>query len=100
MIPTTFDIVLLEKPGVEGLTKSEVMDLYNMLKHPEGYPIEIENVDGESSAMGFITPNAAYQLKYEYNMIKKKIGEILADMNLENENGVYRIENLDVYLSR
>lgn len=100
MTSTTFDIVLLEKPGVIGLTKSEVMDLYNMLNQNEGYPIEIENLDGESSAMGFITPNAAYQLKYEYDMLNKKIGEILADMNLENENGVYRIENLDVYLSR
>lgn len=100
MAPTIFDIVLLEKHGVKGLTKTEVMDLYNMLKQPEGYPIEIENLDGESSAIGFITPNAAYQLKYEYDMLKKKIGEILADMNLENETDVYCIENLDIYLSR
>lgn len=98
--PTKFDVVLMEKQGDEGLSKTEAMDLYDRLKYTEGYPIEIENPSSESIVMGFITPNAAYELDYEYGELNKKIGEILADMNLENETGIYRIENLDIYLFR
>lgn len=95
-----FDIALLEKPGTEGLTRTNAMDLFDMLKQTEGYPIEIMNPEGESSAMGFITPRAAESLDYDYTEVSKEIGNILADMNLENDTGVYRIKNLDVYLSR
>lgn len=97
---TKFDLVLKEVPDTNGLTKTDVMDLYDMLKENEAYPIEIMNPEHESSAMGFITPTAADSLEYDYTDISSEIGNILADMNLENETGIYNIKNLDIYLSR
>lgn len=99
-MPTKFDIALLEKPGNEGLTKANCMDLYDMLNEPEGYPIEIPNTMGESSAMGFITPFAAEKINYEYKGLTKYLQEILGDMEKETENGCYVWNQLNIYMSR
>ena len=54
-----YDIALLEKPGEDGLTRTEIEMLLDKLDTKPNplsvYPIEIENSAGESSAMGFIT---------------------------------------------
>lgn len=95
-----FDVAFLEKSCVDGLTRSEAMDLYDMLSENEAYPIEIENPYGESSAMGFITPSASEKMDYDHKGLDQFVGKILGDINLENENGVYEFQGLRIYLSR
>ena len=98
-----FEIALIEKPGCEGLTKSEVMDLHDMLSRPEAYPVEIGDVNGNSSAMGFITPQAAKELDYEYDQnseLGRFISSILDDMDKESEDGTYVFKELRIWLNR
>ena len=98
-----FEIALIEKPGCEGLSKSEVMDLHDMLSRPEAFPIEISDVNGNSSAMGFITPQAAEELQYEYDQnseLGQFIASILDDMSKESENGEYAFKDLRIWMSR
>lgn len=97
---TTFDVVLLEKKTLEGLTKAEVMDLYDMLSENSAFTLEVENFYGDSIAMGFIAESAAERLYYCYSGLQQYIESILADMAEENELGVYRYDGLDIYLSR
>lgn len=95
-----FDIVLLEKPEEEGLTITDIQDLYALLNDTEAYPIEIENFNGGSIAMGFIIPAAADRLDFKYDGLKEFIGRILADMTLEKLNHQYEFEGLSVFLTR
>ena len=98
-----FDIVLIEKPGTEGLTNYDVIYMYNRLKEETAYPIEIGDINGNSSAMGFITPSAAEKLGYEYTQdsyIGKFVANILDDMNNESENGTYTYEGLNILITR
>ena len=94
--------MLIEKPGVSGLTKAEVMDMYDSLNGEEAYPIEIYNCNGESSAMGFITATAADTIDYDYEAsgLNAFIGGILGDMDLENPLGNYRFKGLSILLRR
>ncbi len=98
-----FEMALIEKPGNAGLTKSEVMDLHDMLSGLEGYPLEIGDINGNSTAMGFITPEAAEKLQFEYGQeseLGRFISSILDDMNKESEDGVYEFRGIRIYLSR
>lgn len=45
---TKYDIVLREKPGNEGLTRNDVIDLFDILSDTEAYPIEIVATDRKS----------------------------------------------------
>ena len=96
-----FDVFLIEKYGTKGLTKSEVMDMFDSLNEDEAYPIEIPNFNGESSAMGFITASGAEKLDYDYdNGFNQFVGDILADMELESPNSIYEFEGLKIFLTR
>ena len=95
-----FDVVLLERPGTRGLYKNDTMSLYDFLKEPEAYPIEIENKDGDSSAMGFITPSGAEKIDYDYTGLRDFVGNILADIELEAENHCYLFDGIEIYLVR
>ncbi len=98
-----FEVALIEKPGDEGLTKAEVVKLHNMLSMPEGFPMEIGDINGNSSAMGFITPKAAEELQYEYDQsssLGQFISSILDDMDKESEDGTYEFETLRIYIGR
>lgn len=100
-----FDIVLKEKLGTRGLTKVDAVIMFELLPDgAEAYPVEFYNTDGsESSAMGFITAEAAEELDYETDQdspIAKHIGSILANMNLENESGEYEYQGLKIFLAR
>lgn len=97
---TQFDVVFLEKPGITGLTKTEMMDLFDMLAENEAYPLEIGNPCGDSTAMGVITPAAADRLDYDYDELTKFIQKILGDMERESEDGYYEFKGLRIYLSR
>ena len=95
-----FKIVLLEKPGCEGLTKA---DLYDMLSHPEAFPVEIGDINGNSSAMGFITTKAAEKLQYEYNQDSEPgqfISSILDDIDKKSEDGTYAFKDLGIWMNR
>ncbi len=98
-----FEIALIEKPGCEGLTRMEVLDLHDMLSGPEAFPIEIGDVNGNSSAMGFMTPQAAEVLQYEYGQgseLGQFISSILDDMDKESEDGTYVFKDLRIWMSR
>ena len=98
-----FEIALIEKPGDEGLTRSEITDLFDMLSRTEAFPIEIGDINGNSSAMGFITPQAAEELDYEYDQdseLGQFISSILDDMNKESEDGTYEFKDLRIWLNR
>lgn len=94
------DIALIEKPLDTGIWKSEVMDLIESMRSDNVLPLEVENPAGNSLAIGFITYQAADELNFFYTGIKQEIGMILADMQKENDLGIYKIRGFDVYLSR
>lgn len=96
-----YDIVLLGKPGETGLVKSEILTLCDMLLTEEIYPVEIGNINGTSSAMGFITTSAAEKLQYEYDQssdLGKFVSNVLNDTTLESEFGIYEFEGLKIWL--
>lgn len=98
-----FEIAMIEKPGDSGLTKSEVMDLHDMLSFPEAFPIEIDDVNGNSFAMGFITPLAAEELSYAYDQesaLGQYIASILDDANKESEDCTYTFNGLRIWMGR
>lgn len=98
-----YDIVLLEKPGELGLTKNNVLSLYRLLKLNNAFPMEIGDVNGNSSAMGFITYAAAETLQYEYTQdsgLGQFISSILDDVTKETEDGVYEYQGLKIWLNR
>lgn len=98
-----YDIVLLEKPGNAGLIKTDVIDLMDMLNSLEGFPLEIGDINGNSSAMGFITPQAAEKLSYVYDQeseLGQYIASILDDMNKESEDCIYTFNGLRIWMSR
>lgn len=95
-----YDIVLIEKPGCDGITLTEIKQIFPMLKDTEAFPIELEAKEHECSAMGFITPNAADQLNYEYNALRTFVANILDDMANETPDNTYSYQNLTIYLTR
>lgn len=95
-----YDIVLIEKPGCDGITLAEIKQIFPMLKDTEAFPIEIEAKEHECSAIGFITSNAADQLNYEYNALRTFVANILDDMANETPDNTYSYQNLTIYLTR
>lgn len=97
-----FGIVLKEKNLVDGLTKGDVMDLFDMLSDTEAYPIELLAKEHESSAMGFITPAAAELCNYDYEKsgLHNFIADILDDMKKESEDCQYEFNGIKIWLSR
>ena len=97
-----YDMVLIEKEGITGLTKEDTIYLFDMLNHDSAYPIEIFNTGGESSAMGFITNKAAEKIEYDYETsgLNNFVSNILADMNLESPTKEYTFKDIHIYLTR
>ena len=99
-----YDIVLREKPFISGLTNDDVIELFAKVDGEEAYPIEVYAKYHESSAMGFITPYAAWLVGYdcigEEFGFRDFIAEILDDMNLENEFHTYEFKGLKIWLDR
>lgn len=97
-----YNIALLEKPLDEGLSKSEVMDLFDMLSGANAIPIEIQGEN--SAAMGFINLTDAEFMNYDYTKLENFVKSVLNDMNNENDNCEYEVENncgySTLYLSR
>lgn len=97
-----YDIVLIEKPCGEGVSKDENRELLSLLSENEGYPIEIENKYNDSSAMGFIGCEAANTIDYDYKTsgLNDFIGGILSDTSKERPDNTYIFKNLVIYLTR
>ena len=97
-----YDVVLLEKEGENGLNAGEVEQMFRKLNGKEAYPVEYFGVV-ESSAMGFITKEAANKIDFETDnksAIGRFIGGILDDLNLESGMNEYKFNGLDIFLSR
>ena len=96
----TFEITLIEKTNVDGLTKAEVMEMYDQMNGDEAYPLEIRGC--ETSAMGFITPEAAKILDYDYedSGLNDFVSVILGNVNNEPEDGTYEFRGIRIHLSR
>ena len=92
-----FGIAMKEKPFTEGLLRSEIMDLYDMLGGEEVYPIELEARMQECSAMGFITVDAARACDFDYEAsgLHDFIAAVLDDMTQESEDSIYHFEGVN-----
>lgn len=97
-----YGLVLIEKCCTDGLTKAEVMDIFDMLDSNEAYPVELSAYAQESSAMGFITPKAAELIDYdyEYSGLHNYIALILDDVNREEDSCEYEFKGIKIWLSR
>ena len=97
-----YGIVLKEKYGVDGLIRSEVINLFDMLDNIEAFPIELQAREHESSAMGFITPEAAELFDYDYESsgLHDFIADILDDMEKESDDCTYEFKGIKIWLSR
>ena len=97
-----YGIVLKEKEFFNGLNRNDVIDLFDMLNNIEAYPIELEAIEHECSAMGFITPEASDKLNYDYESsgLHDFIAAILDDMNNESDNCEYEFKGIRIWLSR
>ncbi len=102
ILPSSFDIALLQKPCEDGLTKTESMDLYDMLSDSEALPIDLCSTNGNSSALGFITLQAAEKLNYklsEYSELGRYIVSVLDDIYKESAKGCYVFNDLKIWLN-
>ena len=101
---SNYELVLLEKPGTEGLSAEECKSLIDIkLKSIDGiYPIELEAYEHECSAMGFITSEAANKVDYDYESsgLHQFIASILDDMGNESKTCEYEFKGIRIWLSR
>ena len=99
-----FNAAFIEKYGEDGLNREEVNKLLDML--PDGakvYPLEMFAREAESSAMGFITPDAADRLDYDtsqHSGFGKFVSGILDDMDKESPDHTYEYKGIRFWLSR
>lgn len=89
---------MLETPLDDGLTETQVTKLFSKLSGLKGIPIEIQAE--YSTAMGFIDLTTAEKLNYNYAEIDEFVMNILNDMNLEKEDNTYKMNGINIYLSR
>ena len=101
-----YDICLLEKPLDEGLTRAEIIDMLDVMSFDEVSMLEINNPQGSSVALGFITMPAFESMDYDSSHLAGFVGNILGNMENENDLGIYEFHNtsgaepLRIYLSR
>jgi len=98
-----FVLVLHEKPVDSGLTRSEAIDLIDMLNCDKFYPIQIEATLVESIAMGSVSREWFDSLDLgagEDNQLDEFVGNIMNDMNNESEDCTYEFKGRKIWLSR
>ena len=111
-----YGVALVEKPAEEGMSFAEMEKLFDMIAVGDGedterdafgarvstevYPVELEAKEHESSAMGFISVDAAEKLGYDYGALRDYVASILDDMDKENPDGYYSFEGIDIFLTR
>lgn len=98
-----YDAAFIEKPGELGLTQEDITSLLDQLNGDEVYPIEISNYVECNSAMGFITTTAAKNINFEYgdrSDFGNYIAYILSDTENESPDGTYKIQGLNVLVTK
>lgn len=99
---TNYNVVLIEKALDEGMTRSEIFDLLDLVSGEEYNPIEIEG--NNSVAMGFIDYEIDELIDFDHTQIENFVKEILNDIELENDDCSYEIDRvwgkITVWLSR
>lgn len=93
-------VVLKEKQACDGLTRSEAIDLIDMLDGDEFLPIEIEAKEHESSAMGFITVAFSDEMDFNHDGLSEFVASILDDMDKESEDCRYEFCGHQIWLTR
>lgn len=101
---TYFDIVLIETPVDTGLTRSQVIDIIDMIGEDEFLPITINNPNMASDATGFIAYSVADLLNFDYSSIEEYMQPILEDVTKESESNAYTYsyanQDISIFLSR
>lgn len=97
-----YGLVLKERCGADGLKKDDVMEMIDLLESNEFFPIELSACCCESSALGFITADAANLVDYDYENsgLHSYIASILDDMHNENEDCKYEFKGIKIWMSR
>lgn len=97
-----YGIALKEKEFLSGLTRNDIVELFDMLDNVEAFPIELEAKQHESSAMGFIAPEVAELLDYDYETsgLHDFIATILDQMDNETRDCTYEFCGIKIWLSR
>lgn len=97
-----FALVLHEKSTCEGMTRTEAIDLIDMLGGHEFLPIEIESKFHESTAVGFINMDFADKLNFDYegSGLNAFVANILDDMNNEHDDCIYMFKDCNIWLAR
>ena len=102
MNKTKYDVAIVEKPGVSGLTKDEILDLLEAMGSKEVYPVEFFAKEHESSAMGFVDASSMNVVDYDYDGsgLSSFVADILDDMENETPNGEYSFNGLSIRITR
>ena len=98
-----FDIALREKEATRGLNRNDIIELYDLLNSYGVFPVEFEDVEHETSAIGFISSKAEKWLDFDYERklgLHQYVASILDDMRLRPENCIYEYKGLKIWLGR
>lgn len=96
-----YDVVLIQKPCLEGITKKEVEQLYELLKSEDAYMVDIGDDNGNACALGLISPKASENLSYLHTQdseFGQFIAGILGDTTKESANSEYSFEGLSIWM--
>ena len=97
-----YGIVLRKTELVAGLTRNDVIDLFDMLDSNQAYPIELMAREKECSAMGFVAPEAAKVIDYEYEEsgLRDFIADILdGNVEVEEDASTFWFKGIKIWLS-
>ena len=107
---TKYDVILLERPGAEGLSHKDVIRLTQFMDPDKTYyPVEFYKANVDSAAMGFVATEAAEKLGFDYDSdseLARFIYPILNDMEKESPDHVYEFtwksgeDPIRIYLDR
>ena len=61
-----YGLVLMEKYGVEGISKNDAITMFNLLEDDDAFPIELSALERECVALGLISAKAATVIEYDY----------------------------------
>ena len=105
-----YDVILLERPGAEGLSHKDVIRLTQFMDPDKTYyPVEFYKANVDSAAMGFVATEAAEILGFDYGSdseLARFIYPILHDMEKESPVHVYEFtwksgeDPIRIYLDR
>ena len=105
-----YDVILLERPGSEGLSCEDIIRLMQFIDLDKTYyPVEFGKAYVNSSAMGFISAEAAEILEFDYDSdseLAQFIYSILNDIEKESSDHVYEFtcrfvnKSIMIYLDR